>query len=64
MQINNAMCGCNKNYKASTIAPTIQNGTNQILLKQIADQQRQQQEVQRIIQQSVNPTKTLIKTYR
>lgn len=58
------MCGCNKSFKVPTSMPTIQNGTNQILLKQIAAQQQQQQEIQRIIQKSANPNKTLIKTYR
>jgi hypothetical protein len=59
--------GCNcggkvimpKNHAQQNV-PSITNGTNQILLKQVQDQARQQAEIQRII----NPSKTLIKTYR
>lgn len=62
------MCGCNKSYRGSNVnyksTPTVTNGTNQLLLKQISDQQRQQQAIQQVIQKSSNPTKTLIKTYR
>jgi hypothetical protein len=39
--------------------PSITNGTNQILLKQLADQARQQAAIQAII----NPQRTVIKTY-
>lgn len=61
-------CNCgksvsdNNSYQAQV--PTIANGTNQALLKQIAEQQRQNAEIQRVIQQSNNPSKTLVKTYR
>lgn len=59
------MCNCGKfNPPKSNVnkvsAPTITNGTNQVLLKQVQEQARQQAEIQRII----NPSKTLIKTYR
>lgn len=62
-------CNCgstNKGYnQLQASAPNITKGTNQVLLKQIQEQQRQQQEIQRVIQQqSSNPSKTLIKTYR
>ncbi len=63
------MCNCGKSitpkYNANrTAIPNQTTGTNQALLKQIADQQQQQQAIQQIIQRSANPTKTLIKTYR
>lgn len=60
--------GCNcggkkipQTYNAKTSNAT--NGQNQAILKQI-EQQQQQSKIQQIVQQSVNPTKTLIKTYR
>lgn len=60
-------CG-KKNYSGSNFnnnsVPQSLDGTNQKLIKQIQDQQRQQAEIQRVIQQSNNPTKSLIKTYR
>jgi len=51
-------------YNAKQSIPNQTNGTNQILLKQIQEQQRQQQAIQQVIQQSANPSKVLIKTYR
>lgn len=61
-------CNCGKSspqaYNAKQSLPSKTNGTNQILLKQIEEQQRQQQAIQQVIQQSVNPNKVLIKTYR
>lgn len=62
-------CNCGRStpqtYKAKQAAvPNITNGTNQILLNQIREQQRQQQAIQQIITKSANPTRTLIKTYR
>lgn len=58
-------CNCGKSsqpqpYSLKSAVPTITNGTNQVLIKQIQEQQRQQQAIQQII----NPSKTLIKTYR
>lgn len=61
-----ACCG-NKNFKGSNVnndfAPQVISGDNQRLLKQIEDQRRQQAEIVRVIEQSNNPNKTLIKTY-
>lgn len=65
MQISKIMgCNCGKSVpiktNTQTSAPTINSGTNQILLKQIAEQNRQQA----IIQNIINPKKPTIKTYR
>lgn len=57
-------CNCGKSSPIRTntqaAAPTINKGTNQILLKQIAEQNRQQA----ILQNIINPKKPTIKTYR
>ena len=57
-------CGCGgKKIQPNTNqqnVPSINNGTNQMLLNQLQEQSRQQAEIQKII----NPSKTLIKTYR
>ena len=62
------MCCGNKNYSGSNFnyksVPQTTTGTNQKLIKQIEDQQRQQQQIQQVIQRSANPNKTLIKTYK
>lgn len=59
-------CNCGKisapQHRAKTNVPSITNGTNQLLLKQMAEQQRQQLAIQQVIQHSNN--RTLIKTYR
>lgn len=61
--------GCNCGGKrVQTLSPqqnivNQSNGSNQALIKQI-QQQQQQAAIQQVIQQSVNPSKTLIKTYR
>lgn len=61
-------CNCGKSNipqnQANANVPKIQSGTNQLLMKQMAEQQQQQQTIQSIIQKSANPNKTLIKTYR
>lgn len=60
------MCGCNQNYGGNVASqmPQTTAGTNQKLIKQIEDQQRQQQAIQQVIQQqSVNPNKVFTKTY-
>ncbi|MEO7048922.1 MAG: hypothetical protein ABI091_26705 [Ferruginibacter sp.] len=56
-------CNCGKgNYNRQQTTPTLQ-GNNQAILKQI-ELQQQQQSIKRVIEQSNNPSKTLIKTYR
>lgn len=56
------MCNCGKKIP-QTYSPQQQlSGNNQQLLKQI-EQQNQQAAIQRVVQQSVNPAKNLIKTY-
>lgn len=56
-------CNCGKgNYNRQPTTPSLQ-GNNQAILKQI-ELQQQQQIVKKVIEQSNNPTKTLIKTYR
>lgn len=52
--------GYNSQKAYSSNTPTITKGTNNVLIKQMEEMQRQQQEIQRII----NPSKTLIKIYR
>lgn len=55
-------CNCGKgNYNRQQTTPNI-NGNNQAILKQI-ELQQQQQIIKRVIEQSSNPSKTLIKTY-
>lgn len=57
------MCNCRGN-KVQTYSPQqAVSGNNQALLKQI-EQQTQQAAIQRIVQQSANPSKQVIKTYR
>ena len=57
-------CNCGKTIPKTTNQnanlPTVNSGTNQLLLRQIATQQAQQAAIQKII----NPPKTIIKTYR
>lgn len=58
-------CNCGKSTpiktnNQTTSVPNINSGTNQLLLKQIAEQNRQQA----IIQNIINPKKPTIKTYR
>ena len=68
------MCCGNKNYSGSNFnyksIPQTTTGTNQKLIKQMEYQQKQQQQmqqmqqIQQVIQRSMNPNKTLIKTYK
>lgn len=56
------MCNCGKKIPQSYSPQQQLAGNNQAVLKQI-EQQNQQAAIRRVVEQSVNPAKTFIKTY-
>ena len=57
-------CNCGGKRIPQTQPSNATNGANQQLIRQIQEQQAQQAAIAKVVQQSVNPAKTLIKTYR